>query len=94
MGYFSELDIDLRQGKNYLEQLEAVARDRELTEREICESQTDIWEYYGQPAPLTDEEVYAVLTDDISSPALETALVKLTHKSNTSPSVYAKRNNR
>lgn len=94
MGYFSELDIDLKQGKDYLAELNNAARDRELTAKEICEVQTDIWEDYGQPAPLTTEEITAVLTDDISSPHLETALLKLTHKSNVPPTVYTKRNNR
>lgn len=93
MGYFSELDIDLKLGKEYIKLMDDVSGDRELSPKEIADAQVEIWESYGQPAPLTQEEITAVLTDNTISPYFELALKKLTTKSDTTPVVYAKRNN-
>ena len=93
MGYFSELDIEIRPGKDYLRLLNTYERDRELSPEEINLAKQDAWEAYGCPVPLTDAEVSAVLTDDIKSPDWEIAIKKLTAKSTVSPVTYAKRNN-
>lgn len=94
MGYFSELDIDIKYGKEYIKLMSDVAEDRELSPKDVEEVQNGIWEFFGCPAPLTQEEKNAVLTDNTNSPYWEKAVKKLTTTSEISPVVYTKRNNR
>lgn len=92
MGYFSELDHQLSRGKEYL-RLQTLSLDGDMTPQEIEEEKILLWEEYGKPAQLTKEETLAILSDDLTSPAWQSGINKLTTESTIPPVTYKKRSN-
>ncbi len=76
MGYFSELDHLLSQGKEYIRS-RGVPNDREASPEEQEEIQLCLWYECGCPKKLTKEEEVAVLRDDMTSPHWTSGINKL-----------------
>lgn len=90
MGYFSQLDYELSIGKEYLRIINSTS-DRELPPEESLDEQQSLWEHYGRPGKLTEEETIAVLTDNMKSPAWMSGIKKLTTPQETFPYTYTKK---